>query len=157
MITDFIEEQVNNNEYFPASYDKPRDFNLISNVKLTRRLNFITTFVYNTGRPITYPVAYYSFMNTDRFFYSKRNEFRIDDYIRLDLALTISGNLKLKKLAHSSLTLSVYNLLGRRNPYSIFFKTVNGEVKGYKMSIFGEPIITATYKFKIFGNANDDF
>jgi hypothetical protein len=153
----FEEEKVNGGNYFPANYDKPNDLKLVANAKFFRRLNFTTNFVYNTGRPITYPVAYYDFLNINRVFYSERNEFRIPDYLRLDFAATINGNLKAKKLNHSSLTFTVYNALGRRNPYSIFFKAEDGTVKGYQMSIFGQPIFMVTYNFRILGNASTDF
>ena len=153
----FEEEKVNNGSYFPANYDKPNDLKLVVNAKFFRRFNFTTNFVYNTGRPITYPVAYYDFLNVNRVFYSERNEFRIPDYFRLDLAATLNGNLKAKKLNHSSMTFTVYNVLGRKNPYSIFFKTEDGAVKGYQMSIFGQPIFMVTYNFRILGNASTDF
>jgi hypothetical protein len=153
----FEEEKVNGGNYFPANYDKPNDLKIVANAKFFRRLNFTSNLVYNTGRPITYPVAYYNFLNINRVFYSDRNEFRIPDYLRLDLAATINGNLKAKKLNHSSMTFTVYNVLGRRNPYSIFFKTENGAVQGYQMSIFGQPIFMLTYNFRILGNASTDF
>jgi hypothetical protein len=153
----FEEEKVNGGNYFPANYDKPNDLKFVANAKMFRRFNFSTNFVYNTGRPITYPVAYYNFLNVNRVFYSERNEFRIPDYIRLDFAATINGNLKAKKLNHSSLTFTVYNALGRRNPYSIFFRVEDGAVKGYQMSIFGQPIFMVTYNFRILGNASNDF
>jgi len=153
----FEEEKVNNGNYFPANYDKPNDLKIVANMKFFRRFNFTGNFVYNTGRPITYPVAYYNFLNVNRVFYSERNEFRIPDFMRLDLAATINGNLKAKKLNHSSLTFTVYNALGRRNPYSIFFKAEDGVVKGYQMSIFGQPIFMVTYNFRILGNASTDF
>jgi len=153
----FEEEKVNNGNYFPANYDKPNDLKVVANMKFFRRFNFTSNFVYNTGRPITYPVAYYNFLNVNRVFYSERNEFRIPDYMRLDLAATINGNLKAKKLNHSSFTFTVYNALGRRNPYSIFFKAEDGAVKGYQMSIFGQPIFMVTYNFRILGNASNDF
>ena len=153
----FEEEKINEGNYFPANYDKPNDLKLVANAKFFRRFNFTTNLVYNTGRPITYPVAYYNFLNINRVFYSERNEFRIPDYLRLDFAATINGNLKAKKLNHSSLTFTVYNALGRRNPYSIFFKAENGSVNGYQMSIFGQPIFMVTYNFRILGNASTDF
>ena len=153
----FEEEKINGGNYFPANYDKPNDLKIVANAKFFRRLNFTTNFIYNTGRPITYPVAYYNFMNINRVFYSERNEFRIPDYLRLDFAATLNGNLKAKKLNHSSLTFTVYNVLGRRNPYSIFFKAEDGVVKGYQMSIFGQPIFMVTYNFRILGNASTDF
>ena len=44
--------------------------------------------------------------------------------------------------------MGVYNLTGRKNPYSVYFKTQNGQINGYKLSIFGQPIPTVTYNFK---------
>ena len=102
-------------------------------------------------------VAFYNFYNVTRVYYSDRNEFRIPDYLRLDFSATINGNLKAKKLNHSSLSFTVYNLLGRKNPYSVFFKVEDGKVNGYRMSIFGQPVILLTYNFRIRGNASTDF
>ncbi len=154
---DSYEEKINNGEYFRADTDKPHDFKFFSNYKVTRRLNVTANFTYNTGRPITYPIGFYYLQNSYRILYSKRNEYRLPDFVRLDLAATINGNLRLKKVNHSSFTFSVYNVLGRRNPYSIYFRTEDGKVEGYKMSIFGQPIFTVSYNFRIFGNALGDF
>ena len=155
--TDFETEEVNNGEYWPADYDKPHDLKMVANAKLSRRLNVTTSFIYNTGRPITYPVAFYNFNNTNYLYYSSRNSYRMPDYIRLDMAVTVNGNLKASKLNHSSFTLTVYNVLGRENPYSIYFRNEDGVVNGYKMTIFGQPVVMLTYNFRIFGNATGDF
>lgn len=154
---EYDEEKINGGRYFPASFDKPHDLKVIVNTRLSRRINFTTNFMYSTGRPITFPVTYYEFNNVARVFYSERNEFRVPEYMRLDLAATMNGNLKSNKLNHSSFTFTVYNVLGRRNPYSIFFKVENGTVKGYQMSIFGQPIFMVSYNFRIRGNASSDF
>ncbi len=153
----FAEEKINGGRYFPSNFDKPHDLKIVGNLKLLRRLNFTSNLIYNTGRPITYPVAFYNFYNVNRVYYSDRNEFRIPDYLRLDFSATINGNLKAKKLNHSSLSFTVYNLLGRKNPYSVFFKVEDGKVNGYRMSIFGQPIVLLTYNFRIRGNASTDF
>lgn len=150
-------EKVNGGKYFPANYDKPHDLKLISNLKLSRRFNVSSIFVYNTGRPITYPVAFFDFYNSNRLYYSDRNAYRIPDYMRLDLSATVNGNLKVKKFNHSSFTFTVYNVLGRKNPYSVFFKNEDGVIKGYQLSIFGKPIFMVTYNFKLFQNASGDF
>ena len=150
-------ETVNGGKYFPANYDKPHDLKIVTNLKFSRRVNASSIFVYNTGRPITYPVAFFNFYNSNRLYYSNRNEYRIPDYIRLDLSATLNGNLKVKKLNHSSLTFTVYNVMGRRNPYSVFFRNEGGVIKGYQMSIFGQPIFMITYNFKLFGNASNDY
>jgi len=153
----YEEEKVNSGEYFPASYDKPHDLKIVANLKASRRFNLTAGFNYNTGRPITFPVAFYDFNNRTQVSYSKRNEYRIPDYMRLDLSATLNGNLKAKKLNHSSLSFTVYNVLGRKNPYSVFFKNEDGEVKGYQMTIFARPVFMLTYNFRILGNASGDF
>ena len=153
----YEEEKINSGNFFPANFDKPNDLKVVANLKLMRRLNVTSNFIYSTGRPITFPVAYYDFLNVNRVFYSERNEYRIPDYLRLDFSATLNGNLRAKKLNHSSLTFTVYNVLGRKNPYSIFFKVEDGVVNGYQMSIFGQPIFMLTYSFRIKGNASTDF
>ncbi len=155
--TEFEEEQVNDGDYFPANYDKPHNLNITTNYKASRRFNLSTSFFYNSGRPFTAPVAYYEYNNAIRPFYSKRNALRMENYIRWDIAATLHGNLVRKKLNHSSWTFAVYNVLGRKNPYSVYFRTEGNVVNGYKMSIYGQPIFTITYNFKILGNAKDDF
>jgi hypothetical protein len=142
------EEKVNGGDYFPANYDKPNDLSLVTNYKITRRYSFSLNFLYSSGRPITYPVGYYKIGNGYRINYSDRNAFRVPDYIRLDLGFNIEGSHKLKKLAHSSWTFSVYNVFGRKNPYSIYFNVEDEKIKAYKLSIFGAPIPTITYNFK---------
>jgi hypothetical protein len=43
----------------------------------------------------------------------------------------------------------VYNLTGRKNVYSIYFKNEGEEgMKGYRMSIFGAPIPYASFNVK---------
>ncbi|MFT5215662.1 MAG: hypothetical protein ACI83H_000778 [Glaciecola sp.] len=144
----FAEERVNGGEYFPANYDKPHDFSAVLNYKLTKRFSFSGNFAYQTGRPVTYPVGTYIFNGAEYVLYSDRNKFRIPDYYRLDIGFNYEGNHKIKKFAHSFWNISIYNVLGRNNPYSVFFVTNDGQVKAYQSSIFSIPIPTITYNFK---------
>ena len=146
--TVFSEEKINKGKWFPANYDKPHDLSLILNYIFSRRFSLSATYVYSTGRPITYPIATYNYSGADILHYSERNKYRIPDYSRLDLSFTIDGNLKAKKLAHSTFSFSVYNLLGRDNVYSIYFDTDNKLVQGYKLSVFARPIPSISYNFK---------
>tara|TARA_R100001460_G_scaffold102343_2_gene146811 strand:+ start:4109 stop:6919 length:2811 start_codon:yes stop_codon:yes gene_type:complete len=143
-----MQERVNNGEFFPANYDKPHDFSVVANYKLTKRFSFSGNFTYQTGRPITYPIGRYVFAGEEQVLYSDRNQYRIPDYYRLDLGVNIEGNHKLNKLAHSFINISVYNILGRNNPYSVFFVNEEGQIKAYKTSIFSVPVPTITYNFK---------
>ncbi len=144
----FQGQQVNGGEYFPSNFDKPHDFSAVLNYKLTKRFSFSGNIVYQTGRPVTYPVGKYNFNNAEFVVYSDRNKYRIPDYYRLDLSFNIEGNHKIEKLAHSFWNISVYNVLGRNNPYSVFFVTNDGEIQAYQSSIFAVPIPTITYNFK---------
>lgn len=145
----FSSEMVNNGNFFPSNFDKPHDLSAILNYRFTKRYSLSTNFLYQTGRPITYPIGTFNYGNAEYTLYSDRNAYRIPDYIRLDIGINIEGNHKIKKLAHSFWNISIYNVLGRNNPYSIYFVTdKNGSVKGYKSSIFSIPVPSITYNFK---------
>lgn len=146
--SEFLTNQVNKGDYFSANQDRPHDLNLISNFRVTKRYSISFNFNYQSGRPITYPIGKYYYAGSEHVLYSDRNKHRVPDYYRLDLGVNIEGNHKNIKLAHSFWNVSVYNLLGRNNPYSVFFVNENGQVKGYKSSIFSIPIPTITYNFK---------
>lgn len=145
---EFSEEIVNSGEYFPSNFDKPHDVSVVANYKFTRRFSLSANFVYQTGRPVTYPIGKYVYNGAEYVLYSDRNEFRIPDYYRLDLSFNVEGNHKIKKFAHSFWNISIYNVLGRNNPYSVFFVTEEGEIQAYKSSIFSVPVPTITYNFK---------
>jgi hypothetical protein len=145
---DSPEETVNNGDFFPSNYDKPHDFSVVGNYKLTRRYSLSANFVYQTGRPVTIPVGNFVLDGSEFVFYSDRNSFRIPDYYRLDISVNIEGNHKIKKFAHSFWNISIYNVLGRNNPFSVFFVTDDGEIKAYQSSIFSIPIPTITYNFR---------
>ncbi len=141
-------ETVNDGKYYPSNYDKPHAVNVISNYKFSHRVSASFNGTYSTGRPITLPIAKYYSDGAYRVLYGPRNGSRIPDYFRMDVSINIEGNHRIKKLTHSSWTLGVYNVTGRKNAYSIFFDTQNGDIKGYKLSVFGSPIPTITYNFK---------
>ncbi|MEM9144436.1 MAG: TonB-dependent receptor plug domain-containing protein, partial [Bacteroidota bacterium] len=78
--SEFPEERVNNGDYFPANFDKPHDFSLVSNYKLTKRFSFSANFVYQTGRPVTFPIGTYFLDGAEFALFSDRNQFRIPDF-----------------------------------------------------------------------------
>jgi len=145
----YFDDRINQGEWFPSNFDKPHDFSLVGFYRVSRRFSISNNLIYSTGRPITIPVAKYQFSGGTRLQYSKRNEFRVPNQFRWDLSINLEGNHKKKKLAHSSWSLSVYNVLGRKNVYSIYFVSDGENASGYKLSIFGKPIFTLTYNFTI--------
>lgn len=148
-------QDINQGISYPANYDKPHSLNLVSNYEMSRRFSFSTIIVYNSGRPITLPTGYLYANNYQLVNYSLRNEYRVPDYFRIDVSLNVEGNLLKKKVGHSSWMFSIYNITGRRNAYSVYFNNDKGTIQGYKLSIFGEPIFTITYNFKLGNYAVD--
>jgi hypothetical protein len=148
-------ERINDGKTYPANFDKPHSLNIVSNYRFSRRISIATNLVYSTGRPITYPKGLFVSGGGQGIVYSNRNEYRIPDYFRMDVSVNLEGNLRKEKLAHGSWMFAIYNLTGRRNAYSVYFKTEAGRVKGFKQSIYGVPIFTISYNFKLGNYAVD--
>jgi len=142
-------EVVNRGEYYPSNYDKPHDVTMIANYRVNHRFSVSVNTTYSTGRPITIPVGRYYYSSSYRTLFADRNAHRIPDYFRADVSMNIEGNHKVKQKIHDSYTIGVYNMTGRKNPYSIYYVSENGAINGYKLSIFGSaiPFITLNIRF----------
>ena len=126
--------------WYNAPYDKPHEFKVVANWAMTHRFSLSMNVDYSTGRPVTVPIGQYWFRGANRIAYSERNIHRIPDYFRVDLALNIDPGHYLKAIAHSSITIGVYNVLGRKNPYSVFFKPSGASIQSYMLSVFATQI-----------------
>ncbi len=142
-------QDINHGMKYPAAFDIPHAVSALLNIKLSKRLSFSTTFNYQSGRPMTYPTSIYYVNNVPFVDYSDRNEYRIPDYFRVDASLTVDGNLKRKKLVHSQLVFSLYNLTGRDNPYSVYFEVSNHGITAYQYSVIAVPVFTISWIFKL--------
>jgi hypothetical protein len=148
-------ERINNGLSYPANFDIPHVLNTVIIYHLSRRVTASGVISYQTGKPVTYPVSVYYINGIPYVDYSNRNEYRIPDYFRLDLSLTIEGNLKRRKFIHNSFVFNVYNATGRDNPYSVYFKLEDGKINSYQYSVIGVPIFTITWLFKLGNYASD--
>lgn len=134
-------ETIAGGDWYNAPFDKPHEIKFVGNWAMTHRFSLSANVDYSTGRPITVPVGVYYFRGSYRFAYSERNVHRIPDYFRVDLALNIDPGHYLKAIAHSSITIGVYNVLGRKNPYSVFFKADDyGVIQGQMLSVFATQV-----------------
>jgi hypothetical protein len=86
--------------------------------------------------------------------YSDRNKYRLPAYHRLDMALTYEGSLLKHQKWRSSWTISLYNVYGRKNPFSVYYsKEVPSRTNGYntyglyEFSVIGVPVPSFTYNF----------
>ena len=139
---------VNKGAYYPANYDKPHDFTFVGNLRISHRFSLSLNTTYSTGRPITLPIGRFYYAGAERTLYSDRNQYRIPDYFRTDFSMNIDGNHKIHQLFHNSFTIGVYNLTGRKNPYSVYYTSENGVINGYKLSIFGTLIPYINYNVR---------
>ena len=141
-------ELINGGNYYASNFDQPHNATMIGNYRITHRYSISLNVTYNTGRPITLPIAVYDYAGSARLLYSYRNEYRIPDYFRTDFSLNIDGNHKVKQLTHNSWTFGVYNWTARKNAYSVYYISQNGFIRGYKLSIFGTAIPFITYNIR---------
>ena len=153
----FPDEKINHGDYYPSIYDKPHDLAVVANYKITRRWRFSGNFVFSSGRPITLPEQKYLFQGNQIVYYSDRNLYRMPPYHRMDLAVTLDENLRRKRMWKGSWTFSVYNVYGRENPYSVFYRK-DASLQGtdvnktqysiYSLAIIGVPVPSITYNFR---------
>ncbi|MBN2807803.1 MAG: TonB-dependent receptor, partial [Prolixibacteraceae bacterium] len=151
---EFAEEKINNGQWYKSNYDKPHDLTLVMNYKLSRRFTFSSNFTYSTGRPVTLPEEKYQLSTYEMVAYSDRNKYRLPDYHRLDMAITYEGSLLKKQAWRSSWTISVYNLYGRNNAFSVYYDKQKPSYQNdyrtysmYKFAIIGVPVPSFTYNF----------
>lgn len=146
---DTREQTINAGEWFSSNFDKPHNLNLALKYKLTKRHLLSVNFTYSTGRPVTAPTANYFIGNVVIPHFSPRNQFRIPDYHRLDVSYTITRGAIRKKRFKGSLTLSIYNIYGRKNAFSVFFRRdINSRNRAFKLSVLGSAFPAITYNFR---------
>lgn len=133
-------EFINGGAYYPANYDKPHDVTFIGNYRFSHRFSTSLNATYSTGRPITLPIGRFRYAGSERTLYGPRNGHRIPDYFRMDFSMNIEGNHKIHQKTHNSWTIGVYNITGRKNPYSVYYVSEGGAINGYKLSVFGSAI-----------------
>jgi hypothetical protein len=141
----FPELSVNRGAWFPANFDQPHQATIFAKYEVTPALYWNFNFVYRTGRPVTAPTSGYLIGNVVVPHFSDRNTLRIADYHRLDVGLTMDKTRsKLDGLKWTA-NFSIYNLYGRNNPFSVYFKRDrNGLPRAYELSVIGTAIPAAT-------------
>ncbi len=144
-------EEINFGDWYPSNFDKTHDLSLVMNYQPNRRNTLTLNFNYSTGRPNTPPVGNYQTGSGLVIpVYSNRNQFRIPDYHRLDIAYTLGKGYKRDKKIQTSWTISVYNVYARRNAFSVFFtQAAFQQAQANKLAVVGTAIPSLTFNFEI--------
>jgi len=143
--------QINGNNLYPAGYDKPHDVSVVVSYEPSERLALGATWVYNTGSAVTFPIGKYLFGDLAVPIFSGRNSYRMPDYHRLDLSVSLFRRQKPGMKLNYEWNLSVYNAYGRKNPWVINFvqdEDNPGITKAEMTYLFSVvPAITFNFKF----------
>lgn len=148
--TERLIEGINQGDWYPSNFDKPHDLSLVLNFQPNQRHTITVNFNYSTGRPTTPPVGRYRADNGLIIpIYSDRNQLRIPDYHRLDIAYTLGQGYNKTKKFKTSWTLSLYNVYGRRNAFSVFFtQRPFQEPVANRLSVLGSIFPALTFNFE---------
>ncbi len=141
-------EGLNGGREFPAYYDRPHDLALFMAYRLSPRVTFSANWVYYTGSAITTPSGFYEYNGYQVPWYSGKNNDRLPDYHRLDLALAWMLNKPGNSYRHS-LTFAIYNFYNRHNPVSVNFNKMETENENFVVpaNLYGTEQIVTTQKF----------
>ena len=145
-----LETGINFGEWYSTPFDKTHDIALYGSYELNERWNFNTNFIFQTGQPTNYPVGQFEFQGLVVPFFGLRNQTRLPDYHRLDLAATYSPKKNKNRSFQSEWVFSIYNVYNRMNAASINFRENDdtGRNEAIRTSIFGiVPSVTYNFKF----------
>ncbi|MFZ4456395.1 MAG: TonB-dependent receptor [Bacteroidales bacterium] len=143
-------EGVNDGDTYVAPYDRPHTVYIVASYDLSKRVSIGGNFVYASGQPITYPVARMEVGKVIVPVYSKRNEYRMPDYHRLDVSLTIKQANKSHRPWDGEWNFSIYNVYAHKNPWAINFvgDPDNPNRTKAEMTYLFTFIPSVTYNFK---------
>ena len=140
---------INDGNVFLAKQDRPHNIAIVGMYDFTHRLTFSATWVYLSGNVVTFPSGRYFIDGNIVPYYTERNGYRMPDYHRLDIGLTVKS--KITSRFESSWNFSVYNVYGRANAYAINFRTDPNDrtrMQAVQLSLFRfVPAITWNFKF----------
>jgi len=114
-------DDINDGAEFPAKQDRIHDVAIVAMYTLSDRVKLSANWIYYTGAAVTFPSGKYEIEGISVPLYSERNGYRMPEYHRLDVGVTVEPKKKSPRF-ESSWNFSVYNAYARRNAYAITFQ-----------------------------------
>ena len=113
-------EGINKGRYFLADNDRTHSFSISLNWATSDKFSLSANWVFATGAPISIPTGiFYDIDGSYSYIYDGVNEYRMKPYHRLDIGFNFMKSLH---WGERTLTLSIINAYGRRNPYVYFLR-----------------------------------
>ncbi len=146
-------ESINQNNWYPARFDKTHNLNVIASYNLTKRIELGANVVFTTGAPSTFPNSKISVqgLNYAHIANDGRNNYRITPYHRVDLSVTFKPKVKENRKWYGEWVVSVYNVYARKNAFTIYFRTNPEDPKqtqAVQYTIISTVIPSVSYNFK---------
>ena len=144
------ETGINFGDWYNTPYDKRHDIAVFGNYELNSKWSFNANFIYQTGQPTNYPIGQFQFEGLVIPYFGLRNQERLPDYHRLDIAATLTPKRKPNRKFQGEWVFSIYNVYNRMNAASINFRQNQdtGRNEAVRTSIFGiVPAISYNFRF----------
>ena len=147
--SDFIEKVSNWKMTFPTDYDIPHKLNIAGEYQINKRLSLTGNFIYQTGRPASFPSSQFFYMNNLMSNYTGKNQYRLRAFHHLDLGAMLYSKEMANRKWHSYWALSIYNVYNRENEYFSGIRNIPGTRNTEAMSIWIFSVVPSlSYNFK---------
>ncbi len=149
---------INNGEIFPYRYDRRHDISFVFMYQLSKHFHLSVNWKFGTGYGFTLPSQKFLVASPNGeseeylWHYSKRNNFKMPNYHRLDFAIKMK-----KELPHGKRiwTIGVYNAYNHKNPF-VYYVSPQKDSGNILKEISLLPLIpTISYSFKFEGFKNN--
>ena len=141
---------INDGLWYNTPFDKTHDFSVTTSYKINNKWNLNCNFIFQTGRPTTYPNGQYVYDNLTIPLYENRNTNRLPSYHRLDISATLKPQKKKYKNWDVSWVFGIYNIYNRKNAQSLSFREniETGANEALQTALFGiVPSVSYNFKF----------
>lgn len=153
---------INNGDWYPTRFDQTHNLKVVGAYEVNPQWSVTADFSMSTGTPTTFPDQRYVSQgilipyNSD----NSRNDLRLSTYHRLDLSLRHEGRKYKrngeKRKVSDYWVFSIYNVYGRKNPFSIYFSQSDDRVaagspiesEAHSVSIIGTMVPSFSYNFR---------
>lgn len=156
-------EGLNNNQVFRALQDRPHELSIVANYALSKRIILAGYWTSFSGATFSSPTGYIQHNNQSIPLFNEHNNDRLPFYHRMDFSFKLLLNKKRESAFQHSLMLSVYNIIGHKNIYSVRFNKLDrdwqnppvpGNVLSMEQQMASEISMirffpSLTYKFKL--------
>ncbi|WP_100612409.1 TonB-dependent receptor [Confluentibacter lentus] len=141
---------INNGNWYNTPHDRTHDISITGSYKYSEKWKLNANFLFQTGRPTTYPNSQYIYNGVNVPNFEPRNSNRLPSYHRLDISTTYTPKPEKKEGWQSYWVFGIYNAYNRRNAASIRFGSneTSGLNEATRLSIFGiVPSVSYNFKF----------